>query len=43
MEKNSGQGGMRYQLVGFEEAQIRKYIKNQEQLDTAGSNEDGVF
>ena len=35
--------GYAVSTVGFEEAQIRKYIKNQEQLDTAGSNEDGVF
>ena len=29
--------------VGFEEAQIRAYIKNQEQLDTQGSDELGQF
>ena len=29
--------------VGFEEAQIRKYIQNQEQLDGDGDNESGEF
>jgi len=29
--------------VGFEEAQIKKYIKNQEQLDGQGAEEDGEF
>lgn len=29
--------------VGFEEAQIRKYIQNQEQLDGKGETEDGEF
>ena len=29
--------------VGFEEEQIRKYIRNQEQLDAQGSDEDGEF
>jgi len=29
--------------VGFEEAQIRKYIENQKQLDGQGDNEDGEF
>jgi putative transposase len=29
--------------VGVEEAQMRAYIKHQEQLDTAGSDESGEF
>ncbi|MBK8814219.1 MAG: transposase [Methylococcaceae bacterium] len=29
--------------VGFEETQIRAYIKNQEQLDGKGSSEQGRF
>jgi hypothetical protein len=29
--------------VGFEEAQIRAYIKQQEQLDAEGSDESGEF
>jgi putative transposase len=29
--------------VGFEESQIRLYIKNQEQLDSQGSEETGEF
>jgi putative transposase len=29
--------------VGFEEEQIRRYIRNQEQLDTQGRDEDGDF
>ena len=29
--------------VGFEESQIRTYIKNQEQLDGDGDNENGEF
>jgi putative transposase len=29
--------------VGFEEAQIRAYIKQQEQLDDQGSDESGEF
>jgi putative transposase len=29
--------------VGFEEEQIRKYIKQQEQLDGRGEDEDGEF
>ena len=29
--------------VGFEEEQIRRYIRNQEQLDTQGEDEDGDF
>jgi hypothetical protein len=29
--------------VGFEEEQIRKYIRNQEPLDAQGSDEDGEF
>tara|TARA_B100000378_G_C17781973_1_gene320647 strand:+ start:66 stop:494 length:429 start_codon:yes stop_codon:yes gene_type:complete len=35
--------GYAVSTVGFEEAQIRKYIKNQEQLDSTGSSEIGVF
>jgi len=29
--------------VGFEEAQIRAYIKQQEQLDVQGADESGEF
>jgi putative transposase len=29
--------------VGFEEEQIRRYIRNQEQLDTQDRDEDGDF
>jgi putative transposase len=29
--------------VGFEEEQIRRYIRNQEQLDAQGRDEDGDF
>jgi hypothetical protein len=29
--------------LGFEEEQIRNYIRNQEQLDAQGSDEDGEF
>ena len=29
--------------VGFEEVQIREYIKNQEQIDGRGSDEPGKF
>ena len=35
--------GYAVSTVGFEEEQIRKYIRNQEQLDTQGSDEDGEF
>ena len=35
--------GYAVSTVGFEEAQIRAYIRNQEQLETAGSNENGKF
>ncbi len=35
--------GYAVSTVGFEEMQIRKYIQNQEQLETAGSTEDGMF
>ncbi len=35
--------GYAVSTVGFEEAQIRTYIKNQEQLDGQGSNEPGEF
>ena len=34
--------GYAVSTVGFEE-QIRKYIRNQEQLDAQGSDEDGEF
>ena len=33
--------GYAVSTVGFEEEQIRKYIRNQEQLDGDGSDEDG--
>jgi hypothetical protein len=29
--------------VGFEEEQIRRYIRSQEQLETEGEDEDGEF
>ena len=35
--------GYAVSTVGFEEDQIRKYIKNQEQLDTRGFDEKGEF
>ena len=35
--------GYAVSTVGFEEAQIRDYIKNQEQIDGRGSNESGEF
>jgi putative transposase len=35
--------GYAVSTVGFEESQIRAYIKNQEQLDGKGSNEQGRF
>jgi putative transposase len=35
--------GYAVSTVGFEEEQIRKYIRNQEQLDVQGSDEDGEF
>lgn len=35
--------GYAVSTVGFEEEQIKTYIKNQEQLDMAGSDEDGTF
>ena len=35
--------GYAVSTVGFEEAQIHAYIKNQERLDSAGSNESGEF
>jgi putative transposase len=35
--------GYAVSTVGFEEAQIRAYIRNQEQLDTEGSDEGGEF
>jgi len=35
--------GYAVSTVGFEESQIRDYIKNQEQLDYEGSDEDGNF
>jgi len=35
--------GYAVSTVGFEEAQIRTYIKNQEQLDSEGSDEAGNF
>jgi putative transposase len=33
--------GYAVSTVGFEEEQIRKYIRNQEQLDAQGADEDG--
>ena len=35
--------GYAVSTVGFEEDQIRKYIRNQNQLDTAGAKERGDF
>ena len=35
--------GYAVSTVGFEEEQIRYYIRNQEQLDAQGHNEDGEF
>ena len=35
--------GYAVSTVGFEEAQIRAYIKHQEQLDAQGSDESGEF
>ena len=35
--------GYAVSTVGFEEAQVRNYIKNQEQTDGRGSNESGQF
>ncbi len=35
--------GCAVSTVGFEEAQIKYYIQNQEQLDGKGSDEDGEF
>ena len=35
--------GYAISTVGFEENQIKKYIKNQEQLDGDGSDEGGEF
>jgi len=35
--------GYAVSTVGFEEAQIKRYIRNQEQLDGRGSDEDGDF
>src|ERR1044072_6377829 len=35
--------GYAVSTVGFEEEQIRAYIKHQEQLDTQGSDEPGEF
>ena len=35
--------GYAVSTVGFEEAQIRKYIQNQEQLDSTGAKESGDF
>ena len=35
--------GYAVSTVGFEESQIRNYIKNQEQLDGQGSEESGEF
>ena len=35
--------GYAVSTVGFEEVQIRSYIRNQEQLDGDGNNEDGSF
>ena len=35
--------GYAVSTVGFEEAQIRTYIKQQEQLDGQGSDEQGMF
>ncbi len=35
--------GYAVSTVGFEEAQIRKYIENQQQLDGKGEDESGEF
>lgn len=35
--------GYAVSTVGFEEAQIRKYIENQKQLEGKGQDEDGEF
>jgi putative transposase len=35
--------GYAVSTVGFEEEQIRKYIRNQEQLDVQGADENGEF
>ena len=35
--------GYAVSTVGYEEAQIRQYIRNQEQLDGKGSDNDGEF
>ncbi|WP_084611388.1 transposase [Zooshikella ganghwensis] len=35
--------GYAISTVGFEEEQIRKYIRNQEQLDGKGTDEEGDF
>jgi putative transposase len=35
--------GYAVSTVGFEEAQIRKYIENQQQLDGKGEDEKGEF
>jgi REP-associated tyrosine transposase len=35
--------GYAVSTVGFEEEQIRKYIRHQEQLDAQGGDEDGEF
>ena len=35
--------GYAVSTVGFEEAQIKRYIQNQEQLDGKGSDEEGDF
>ena len=35
--------GYAVSTVGFEEAQVKTYIKNQEQLDSRGSEENGIF
>jgi len=35
--------GYAVSTVGFEEEQIRKYIRKQEQLDAQGAGEDGEF
>ena len=35
--------GYAVSTVGFEEEQIRRYIRNQEQLDAQGRDEDGDF
>lgn len=43
MESSSGLGGYAVSTVGFEEGQIRKYIQNQEQLDSKGFGENGSF